>query len=136
MNPRTNAGSKPGIDFTKLHACFGERDALHPAHCGISSEKKFQLRFEWNFKRVLAERALPAIDVGVLGRHHYITAFCESRSLRDRNGLRGASRGAVASEPIRRRKSPCTVHQNANAQTNGFGLRQGADLAIFRGEIA
>src|SRR6266849_5845450 len=106
------------------------------ARTNAGGKEKRKLRLERNFEGIFAERALSAIDVRIFGHHDGVAAFRERGGFGDGHGLRGASRDAIASEAIRGGESPGAVREDANPESNGFGLRERADLAIFRGEVA
>ncbi len=80
MNAGADAGGKPGIDFAKLHAGFGECDTFDAAHFGIGCEQQSELVFQRNFERVFAKRALPTVDVGVFF-HHQLRRASQARKL-------------------------------------------------------
>src|SRR5229473_361107 len=92
VNARAYAGRKPGIDLTELHVRFGERDAFHAAHFGVSSKQKRELSFEGNLEGVLAEGALPTVHVSFFGGENNFAAFGQGRRFGNGNGFRGAGR--------------------------------------------
>jgi len=102
---RSNARRKPGIDLRNCRSVSVSRHALHPPHLRIRAKQQIQLCLQRNFERILAKRALPAIDVSLLFRHHHFFALGNRRSLRYRHRLCRASRHAFARQPIRRSKS-------------------------------
>src|SRR5581483_5276968 len=89
-----------------------------------------------NFERVFFERRLPAFDIGLFGSHDHVSALGKCGGSRNRNRLSGASGNAVARKAVRGRETPRAIGENADAYADGFQLRERADRAVLRGEVA
>jgi len=60
---RSNARRKPESILRNLQVGFRQASRLHPPHLRIRAKQQIQLCLQRNFERILAKRALPAIDV-------------------------------------------------------------------------
>ena len=102
----------------------------------VGRQQQVQLAFEGNRERVLDERILPGVDVGLLGHEHDVVLLGERRGAGDVHGARGAGLHAFFGQSVGGSKSPAALRHHANAEAERFRFGEGADLPVLCGEVA
>ncbi len=124
------------LDAAKGHGSFRERHALDARHFAVGGQQQFQLALERNAEWILDVRILPGVLKSLDRNHPNIVALGKRRCLGDGYGFGCAGSDSLPRQAIGRGEPPRPLREDANSNADRFRFGEGADLAVFCGEIA